>query len=139
MTFSTGQLILRNLGTVDSLSAETIVYQLAIHDPNPPPADNPNTYRPIGFRVWLPLNPAPGESQRCFAIVRTQPGENPWMCNTAYENFCAALGGGFWQWFALSGVPKPGSTGGVHGFYQWNNATIARLKKEVGIRNDEKA
>ncbi|KAI5856451.1 DHHC palmitoyltransferase-domain-containing protein [Tricharina praecox] len=138
MALSTAQLIVRNLGTVDSLSAEAKVYQLAIHDPNPP-VNNPDAYRPIGPRVWLPVNTAPGESQRCFAIVRTQPGENPWMCDSTYENFCSALGGGFLQWFALSGVPKPGSTGGERGFYQWNNTIIARLKKEVGIRNNEKA
>jgi len=139
MTYSTAELIIRDLGTIDSLSARTKVYQLAIHDPNPPPADHINAYKPNGPRVWLPPNPAPGESRRCFAIARTQPGENPWKCNTVYESFCLALGGGFWQWFSLAGVPKPGSAGGERGFYPWNAAIITRLKQEAGMTTGEKA
>jgi palmitoyltransferase len=140
MTFSTAQLIWGNVSTIDSLSVKTKVYQIAIRDPNPPTpplaSTDSNPYKPSGTRVWLPPNPGPGEEQRCFVIVRTQPGENPWKLDSTYANFKEALGGGFWQWFKLWGVPKPGSTGGEQGFYRWNKTLIARLKKEAGIPVD---
>ncbi|KAF8543283.1 DHHC palmitoyltransferase-domain-containing protein [Trichophaea hybrida] len=137
MTLSTTQLIVGNVSTIDSLSVKTKVYQLAIHDPYPPPLDSTpisNSYRLNVTRVWLPPNPTGGEQQKCFAIVRTERGENPWKLDSTYENFKESLGGGFWQWFLLWGVPKPGSCGGESGWYRWNSALIARLKKEAGIR-----
>jgi hypothetical protein len=138
MTFSTTQLIVGNVSTIDSLSVKTKVYQLAIHDPYPPSTSplDPNGYRPNVIRVWLPPNPTGGEQQKCFAIVKTERGENPWKLESTYENFKESLGGGFWQWFLLWGVPKPGSCGGGSGWYRWNSALIARLKKEAGIRSE---
>jgi palmitoyltransferase len=138
MSFSTAQLLWRNVSTIDSLSMKTKVFQLAIHDPNPPIPTLPatpdsNPYKPSGTRVWLPPNPGPGEEQRCFVIVRTQQGENPWRLDSRYANFKEGLGGGFLSWFKFWGVPKPGTSGGEQGFYRWNPEIIARLKKEAGI------
>jgi len=131
MTLSTTQLIYRNISTIDALNARTKVYQLAIRDPDPPAPDAP--FKLNVLRVWLPSNPRPGEQQRCFAIVKTLPGENPWKQASIYENFKESLGGRFWSWFALWGVPRPGSSGEEAGSYKWNDAVIKRLKREAGI------
>lgn len=131
MATSTTQLIVSNTSTIDTLSAKTKVYQLAIHDPNPPsPGDRQGTYR-----VWLPADSPPGIPQRCYALVKTNPGENPWLLPSLYENFKESLGGGeWWTWFSLWGVRKPGTGGGMEGWYQWNQEVVGRLRKEAGIR-----
>jgi palmitoyltransferase len=131
MAFSTTQLIYRNISTIDALGARTKVYQLAIHDPDPPTPDVP--FKLNVLRVWLPPNPRPGEQQKCFAIVKTLPGENPWKQGSIYKNFKESLGGRFWSWFALWGVLRPGSSGEEAGFYKWNDAVIKKLKREAGI------
>lgn len=129
MAISTTQLIYDNVSTIDSISAKTRVYQIALHDPSPPESRSTGP-----LRVWLPANPAPGEVQRCFAIVKTNPGENPWRLNSTYENFCESLGGGpWWSWFALWGVQRPGTGGGVDGWYNWNPEILGRLRAEAGI------
>lgn len=144
MTLSTTQMINNNLSTIDSLKARDAVHLLAIHDPHPPPPPTPTgpaSYTPAIRRVWLPPNPAPGQLQKCYAIVPTAQGENPWKLDRRYDNFRESLAGDFWQWFSLWGVSKPGSRGGAQGFYRWNPALIARLKKTAGIPNssyDEK-
>ena len=156
MTLSTTQMINNNLSTIDSLTARNKVHLLAIHDPHPPPPPTaaattptptptptgPTSYTPAIRRVWLPPNPVPGQPQKCYAIVPTVQGENPWKLDRRYDNFRESLAGDFWQWFSLWGVSKPGSRGGAQGFYRWNPALIARLKKTAGIPNsscDEKA
>lgn len=133
MAGSTTQLIYRNVSTIDSLQSKSKVYQLAIHDPNPPSPEP--TLTPSTYRVWLPHNAPPGHPQRCFALVKTHPGENPWRLPTIYENFKESLGGGeWWTWFALWGVAPAGTSGGTHGWYRWNTQVVDRLKKEAGIR-----
>ena len=144
MMLSTTQMINNNLSTIDSLKARDVVHLLAIHDPHPPPPPTPTgpaSYTSAIRRVWLPPNPAPGQPQKCYAIVPTAQGENPWKLDRRYDNFRESLAGDFWQWFSLWGVSKPGSRGGAQGFYRWNPALIARLKKTAGIPNssyDEK-
>jgi palmitoyltransferase len=136
MLFSTTQLIVRNISTIDSLSYKTKVYQLAIHDPNPPSRHHQplSTHSPNISRVWLPPNPKPGEQQRCFAILKTEPGENPWKLQTIFQNFHESLGTRVWSWFLPWGIDKPGTSGREEGWYRWNPRVIARLRKEAGIQ-----
>ncbi|KAI5791886.1 DHHC palmitoyltransferase-domain-containing protein [Geopyxis carbonaria] len=135
MVYSTTQFIARNQSTIDALTADTKVYQLAIRDPNPPPQPDHSVPRlPGDTRVWLPpAELAPGEQQTCFVITKTAAGENPWFLDSTMDNFREALGGGILSWFLPWGIPKPGTTGGERGFYKWNEAIISRLKKEAGI------
>ncbi|TGZ78256.1 zf-DHHC-domain-containing protein [Ascodesmis nigricans] len=135
MTYSTTQLIYRNLSTIDAISAGSKVYQLAIRDPNPPARNIvqesmqtqlPETHR----RVWF--------GDRCYVICKTMPGENPWRQPTIIENFRDAMGGGnWWNWVGLWGVAPPGTLGGLEGFYVWNQQVVRRLKRDAGILGKE--
>lgn len=132
MAGSTTQLIYRNLSTVDSLSATLKVYQLAIHDPNPPVQPLPG-HAPLVRRVWLPENPAPNQQQRCFAIVSTAPGENPWRLENTMDNFKEVLGYSLWEWWLpikRSPLVKKDSS---EGWYRWNEKLLERLRKDAGI------
>lgn len=132
MAGSTAQLIYRNLSTVDSLSHTVKVYQFAIHDPNPPPMPGVGG-RPLVPRVWLPENPREGQEARCFAIVNTKQGENPWRLDSTLDNFKEVMGYSIWDWWLpikQSPLIKKhnGST-----WYRMNEKLIERLKLEAGI------
>ncbi|KAI5812266.1 DHHC palmitoyltransferase-domain-containing protein [Pyronema omphalodes] len=159
MTLSTTQLILGNISTVDSLAAKTKVYQLALLDPlatslGPSAAGIGPVYNPVtdeyvttAVRVWLPHDPKPGEQQKCYAIVKTERGENPWKLQGWYPNFKESLGGPWYTWGLWWGVPKAGTTGGrtgaisgiqTRGWYRFNEDIIRRLRKEAGIKEPER-
>ncbi|RPB05041.1 zf-DHHC-domain-containing protein [Choiromyces venosus 120613-1] len=135
MTGSTTQLIYQNVSTIDSLNYKTKVYQLALHDPNaaqtPPPSQQTSAVMPT--RVWLPQDPGPGQRQRCFVIVSTQPGDNPWRLASTLENFQEVLGYSFWDWWLpIKRSPLETKKSG-EGWYRWNEELLARLKHQAGI------
>lgn len=136
MAGSTTQLIYRNLSTVDALSHTVKVYQLAIYDPTPPAQPHHGQrqmYSPLVPRVWLPTNPVQGQQQRCFAIVKTQPGDNPWRLQNTMDNFKEVLGYSVWDWWLpikQSPLVKKDSS---EGLYRWNEELLERLRKEAGI------
>ena len=135
MAGSTTQLVYRNVSTIDSLNYKTKVYQLALHDPNaaqtPPPGQQISAVMPA--RVWLPREPGPGQRQRCFAIVSTQPGDNPWRLASTLENFKEVLGYSFWDWWLPIKRSPLGAKKGCEGWYRWNEELLARLKRQAGI------
>ncbi|RPB09576.1 zf-DHHC-domain-containing protein [Morchella conica CCBAS932] len=132
MAISTTQLIYRNLSTVDSLSHTVKVYQLAIHDPNPPPAPGPGG-RPLVYRVYLPEHPKEGQEPRCFAIVNTKQGENPWRLDNMLDNFREVLGYSIWDWWLpIKQSPLVKKNNG-RTWYKMNEKLIERLKMEAGI------
>ncbi|PWW78939.1 hypothetical protein C7212DRAFT_275251 [Tuber magnatum] len=135
MASSTTQLVYRNVSTIENLNYKTKVYQLALHDPNaaqtPPPGQQISAVMPT--RVWLPRDPGPGQRQRCFAIVSTQPGDNPWKLASTLENFKEVLGYSFWDWWLpIKRSPFEAKKSGK-GWYRWNEELLARLKQQAGI------
>lgn len=130
MVFTTTQFILRNTSTIDAIDAASKVYQIAIRDPNPPL--HPPRTTPPHPRVW--------HGDRCYIIVSTKPGENPWRKQNWIENFRDAMGGGeWWMWFGLWGMGPPGGQDydgekatGREGFYKWGTV-MERLRKEAGV------
>lgn len=136
MAGSTTQLIYRNLSTVDALSHTVKVYQLAIYDPSPPqqpPLGQRQIYSPLVPRVWLPTNPMQGQQQRCFAIVKTRTGENPWRLESTMDNFKEVLGYNIWDWWLpLKGSPLVNKDS-TEGWYRWNEELLNRLRREAGI------
>lgn len=136
MAGSTTQLIYRNLSTVDALSHTLKVYQLAIYDPAPPQQPQQGQrqiYSPLVQRVWLPTSPMQEQQQRCFAIVKTQPGENPWRLGETMDNFKEVLGYSIWDWWLpLKGSPLV-NRNNAEGFYRWNDELLKRLRREAGI------
>lgn len=139
MAGSTTQLIYRNLSTVDALSYLDKVYQLAIYDPAPPTQPHPGQrqmYSPLVPRVWLPTVPGPGQQQRCFAIVRTQKGDNPWRLDKWVDNFKEVLGYSMWDWWLPIKQSPLVRKDRADGFYRWNESLLERLRKEAGIEID---
>ncbi|CUS14744.1 unnamed protein product [Tuber aestivum] len=135
MAGSTTQLIYRNVSTIESLNYKTKVYQLALHDPNPTqtPPPSPQISAVAPTRIWLPREPGPGQRQRCFAIVRTRPGDNPWRLASTLENFEEVLGYSFWDWWLpIKRSPLEAKKSG-EGWYRWNEKLLARLKRQAGI------
>ncbi|KAL0637420.1 Palmitoyltransferase pfa5 [Maublancomyces gigas] len=136
MAGSTTQLIYRNLSTVDALSHTVKVYQLAIYDPSPPqqpPLGPRQVYSPLVPRVWLPTTPIQGQQQRCFAIVKTRTGENPWRLGSTMDNFKEVLGYNIWDWWLpLKGSPLVNKDSAL-GWYRWNEELLNRLRREAGI------
>ena len=137
MAASTTQLIYRNVSTIENLNYKTKVYLLAIHDPNPPQQpfldQQDVSITPSILRIWLPKNPAPGQTQRCFAIARTRPGENPWRLRSGQDNFKEVLGYSYWDWWLPIKRSPLAKKNRADGWYQWNEDLLARLRKEVGI------
>lgn len=136
MAGSTTQLIYRNLSTVDALSHAVKVYQLAIHDPAPPqqpPLGQRQIHSPLVPRIWLPTNPTQGQQQRCFAIVKTRTGENPWRLGNTMDNFKEVLGYSVWDWWLPLKRSPLVNKEGTEGFYRWNEELLDRLRREAGI------
>lgn len=139
MAGSTTQLIYRNLSTVDALSHTVKVYQLAIYDPSPPqqpPLGQRQIYSPLVPRVWLPTNPKQGQQQRCFAIVKTLTGENPWRLESTMDNFKEVLGYSIWDWWLPLKDSPLVNKDGTEGWYRWNKELLNRLKREAGIETE---
>ncbi|KAG0136634.1 DHHC palmitoyltransferase-domain-containing protein [Tuber indicum] len=135
MAGSTTQLVYRNVSTIDSLNYKTKVYQIALHDPNaaqiPPPGQKISAVMPA--RIWLPQEPGPGQRQRCFAIVSTRPGDNPWRLASTLENFQEVLGYNFWDWWLpIKRSPLEAKKSG-EGWYRWNEELLSRLRHQAGI------
>lgn len=128
MTGSTLQMMARNISTIDQLSWRTKVYQIAIHDPAPPP---PSLLAATGssldgrLRVW--------HGDRCYVIVNTQPGENPWALPRRRDNIKQVLGERWWLWWLPLGRSPFRRRDRTEGLYEWNPVLFARLKKEAGI------
>ena len=95
---SSMQFVLLNTTTIENLSRKSVTYQLAIHLPQPPPAPLP--FPVITFST-VPVPPgtqAPPEALKMFAILHTQPGDNPWDLGWR-GNFKEVMGEHWYDWF----------------------------------------
>lgn len=106
MTVTSGKYILENITNIDALRANQ-EHTLAIRVP----LDSPSmqnywtvTYplpRPRGLthdHNGNPLAPRDESARKTFAVVRTDPGENPWDLGP-YRNFKSIMGNEPWEWF----------------------------------------
>jgi palmitoyltransferase len=115
MTATSGSYMLQNKTTVDMLRKDK-VHQLAVRVPRGTPSTS--AYRTITYPLspydgWpapdtqidghdqAPLYSAPTnrdvQATRTFAILKTEPGENPWDLGPL-ENFKAVMGNTIWEW-----------------------------------------
>lgn len=105
MTGSSTQFALLNTTTIENLSRKTIVWQFAVHIPDPvhqtPPfptisfATSKATDSSNSSLVKYPDN-APS-SMKTFAILHSKPGENPWDLG-ALRNFKSVMGDHWYDW-----------------------------------------
>ena len=105
MTLSSGKLIFDNITSVDVLNKNR-QYHLAVRVP----LDSPSTteywtityplLRPASLTQGAdgqPLAPRDARARRTFAILRTQPGVNPWDLG-AWRNFKSVMGNSVLEW-----------------------------------------
>jgi palmitoyltransferase len=96
MVFTTSKNILLNSTSVEDLSRTVKKWSLAVHLPNPPPSSQPRPYQTITFPGHS-ASAAHGTSQRTFAILYSQPGDNPFDLGP-YNNFTSVMGYRPWDW-----------------------------------------
>jgi palmitoyltransferase len=115
MTVSSIDLILRNCTTVENLTRRTKIWQLAVYSPKLDQADQGSaTVAPETFRRTYPSrlkqarpsatsytteeNAENSSDSRTFAVLLTQPGENPWDLGP-YRNWKSVMGNNILDWF----------------------------------------
>jgi palmitoyltransferase len=110
MTITSWRYIFTNLTNVDMIGARRKVYQLAVRIPRgSAPTDKYHTVtyplpRPATLTNGQPGGPAQldggrdGIAARTFAIVKTEPGENPWNLGL-WENWKEVMGSNPLDWF----------------------------------------
>ncbi|KAH0553440.1 hypothetical protein GP486_006489 [Trichoglossum hirsutum] len=162
MAVGTAQLVLLNITTIENLTRKTKVWQLAVLIPRPEvigssPSDTPKvgflqvTYglpgqtsreksqeiqssRPLGTPENHNSTEEPSPPSRTFAVLRTQPGENPWDLGKL-ENFKSVMGDRLWDWFLpLRHSPSRKHDHGDSAFLL--GAVVDRMRKEAGHRDD---
>lgn len=105
MTFTSGKYILENITNIDALRSDQEHF-LAVRVP----LDSPSTQnywtvtyplpRPEGLthdHNGNPLAPRDESARKTFAVVRTNPGENPWDLGP-WENFKTVMGNNPLEW-----------------------------------------
>ena len=114
MAVSSIDLALRNCTTVENLTRRTKIWQLAVYSPKlGEPERDPATVAPGMFRKTYPSVPkqtrrssttstseeytGSSATGRTFAVLMTQPGENPWDLGP-YENWKSIMGNNVLDW-----------------------------------------
>ncbi|KAL1860069.1 palmitoyltransferase pfa5 [Paecilomyces lecythidis] len=143
MTLSSLQLAMNNLTTIENIDHRTKVWTLAIHIPRPHDISiDPQTQWAATFpTVTYPaqrnaallrgqdLKP---EDRRVFAILRTQPGENPWDLGSPLKNLQQVMGYTAADWL----LPLKRSPCADHSSLESAFAlgpVVQKLKQEAGL------
>lgn len=145
MTISTVQLAACNLTTIENLSRRSVVWTLAIRIPDYIVNRlNPESgWAPTVATITYPLQPTPPsaetqakypptEERHVFAILQTQPGENPFDLGSWIKNLQQVLGFSLIDWF----LPLKQSPCANHSSLESAFAlgpVVTRLKKEAGL------
>lgn len=154
MTISSLQLAMNNLTTIENLNHRSKVWTLAIRIPDSaisqtdPESQWAMTYRTITYPLpdmARPLLESSGRSRRTasqeqqeeeerhvFAILRTQPGENPFDLGSKMKNLQQVLGFSILDWF----LPFKQSPCADHSNPESAFAlgpVVTRLKREIGL------
>lgn len=145
MTLSSLQLAALNLTTIENLSRRSVVWTLAIRVPDHLLArlftmDSP--WAPTFRMVTYPLESStPTQAQttehavaerHVFAILHTQPGENPFSLDSPLKNMQQVMGNNIIDWF----LPLKHSPCANHSSQESAFAlgpVVTRLKQEAGL------
>ncbi|KAJ9196101.1 hypothetical protein DTO164E3_6231 [Paecilomyces variotii] len=147
MTLSSLQLAMNNLTTIENIGHKTKVWTLAVHIPRPHDIGiDPETQWAATFPTVT--YPAPrsspllrgqdskSEDRRVFAILRTQPGENPWDLGSYMKNLQQVMGYTVADWL----LPLKQSPCADHSSLESAFAlgpAIQKLKREAGLEPPE--
>ena len=139
MTGSSLQFAIVNTTTIENLSRKSVVYQLAIHMPQPP--QEPPVFPTITFSTAQSTehSTAPSNATKTFAILHSKPGENPWDLG-AYENFKSVMGEHWIDWL-LPIKYSPCCDHQKHNGQFAMGSVVQRMRREAGIMpytNEEK-
>jgi len=136
MSGSSLQFALVNTTTIENLSRKSIVWQLAVHMPKPPP--QPPGFPTIAYSTaQKPPGADPSTHEpspntiKTFAILHSKPGENPWDLGP-YENFKTVMGEHWYDWI----LPIKHSPCANHDRDDSQFAlgpAVQRMRKEAGI------
>lgn len=142
MTISTIQLAACNLTTIENLSHRSAVWTLAVRVPDRL-LSNLNTESPTYTTVSYPPQPtsptaetqgnlASSSEPHVFAILQTQPGENPFDLGSWRKNLQQVLGFSLLDWL----LPFKQSPCADHSSLESAFAlgpVVTRLKREAGL------
>ncbi|KAJ5966323.1 Palmitoyltransferase pfa5 [Penicillium waksmanii] len=145
MTLSSLQLAALNLTTIENLSRRSVVWTLAIRVPEHLLArlfTMNSSWAPTFRMVTYPLeSSAPAQAQttehavaerHVFAILHTQPGENPFSLDSPLKNMQEVMGNNIIDWF----LPLKHSPCADHSSQESAFAlgpVVTRLKQEAGL------
>lgn len=107
MTVTTFQLAVHNLTTIENLNRRSVAWTLAIRVPDHLINDPESQWAPTYPVITYPLQPPPSapeaqgkapatDKRHSFAVLQTQPGENPFDLGSWAQNLQQVLG--FWPW-----------------------------------------
>lgn len=143
MTLGSLQLAMHNLTTIENLDHRTKVWTLAIYIPRPQDVGiDPETHWAATFPTvsypaqrnspQLRAKDSNPEDRRVFAILRTQPGENPWDLGSPLKNLQQVMGYTVAEWL----LPFKQSPCADHSSLESAFAlgpVVQRLKQEAGL------
>lgn len=147
MALSSLQLAMMNVTTIENLNRKSKVWTLAIRIPDPaisqpnsetewampyptvtyPPSDRPSSLESQDERYT-------GQKRYVFAILHTQPGENPFDLGSPFKNFQQVMGLSVLDWF-LPFKPSPcADHSSPESFYAFG-PVVTKLKKDIGLEH----
>ncbi|KAJ5304532.1 uncharacterized protein N7443_004192 [Penicillium atrosanguineum] len=143
MTLSSIQLAMLNITTIENISRHSVVWTLAIRVPEHLlerlwTADSPwaPTFRMISYPLEppTPIEPpsSPSAERHVFAILHTQPGENPFDLGSKFKNLQQVMGYSVTDWL----LPLKHSPCADHSSPESAFAlgpVVTRLKQEAGL------
>jgi palmitoyltransferase len=147
MTGSSVHLAATNTTTIENLTRRTKVWTLAIHINRPRDAglQREAEYARVFPTVTYPSRPTsttvgdssdqdsrPPEEGRIFAILQTQPGENPFDLGSPLKNLQQVMGYTLWDWLLplkLSPCVNHSSSESAYAM----GPVVERLKREAGL------
>lgn len=134
MSLTSLQLAALNLTTIENLNRQSVVWTLAIRIPEHVSAQlfTPgSSLAPTFHTVSLPLE-LPIAERHVFAILHTQPGENPFSLGSPFKNLQQIMGYSITDWL----LPIKQSPCADHSSQESDFAlgpVVTRLKQEAGF------
>ncbi|OQE19415.1 hypothetical protein PENSTE_c015G04220 [Penicillium steckii] len=134
MSLTSLQLAALNLTTIENLNRQSVVWTLAIRIPEHVSAQlfSPGSpLAPTFHTVSLPLE-LPIAERHVFAILHTQPGENPFSLGSPFKNLQQIMGYSITDWL----LPIKQSPCADHSSQESDFAlgpVVTRLKQEAGF------
>ncbi|KKA23398.1 hypothetical protein T310_2571 [Rasamsonia emersonii CBS 393.64] len=140
MTGTSLHLAATNTTTIENITRKTKVWTLAIHINRPSNTEWARVFptvtypsRPISTPVDSSDQDSPKqEDSRTFAILRTQPGENPFDLGSPLKNLQQVMGYTVWDWL-LPLKPSPCVDHSSPESAYAMGPVVQRLKREAGL------